>query len=298
MVFTGRLFKRAGRAGRRCRPTVGGLERLEARALMHAAPAVGHAHVAAHGFRQRAAAPGPSLSQALQQSYDSPGVVSSVVVQTPDASIIVPMGLTPGQKVPLVVAFAWNGSPGVPFEVWRSLATENHWIVFGSKDYQNAVLRSGLGPSVRLAQAVKAQLDTLATQAPIDTSRIILTGYSGGGNYAEFLNLYDPGYAAAVIANSSRIPDQLFRRTPTRGFLTYPTAADYAGSRREAVLIDSPGDSPFYQDSLANVRTWQSLGWDTIYVNIPGGHVQASPATFHQIIAWLTSQPSWNAPSP
>lgn len=290
------------RGNRHRRPTLGGLERLEERALLHAEPV---AHVAAAALRHppamRATQESPqevaaSLQQALAQSFATPGAYSSVVVQTPDAAIIVPSGLVPGEKYPLVVAFAWNGSPGVPFEVWRRLAQENHWIVYGSKDYQNAVLRSGARSSVALAGAVRAQLDTLAGQLPIDTSRIILTGYSGGGNYAEFLNLLDPGYAAAVIANSSRIPNQLFRDQPTPGFLTMPTAADYAGSRRLAVLIDSPGDSPFYQDSLANLRTWQALGFDAIYVNIPGGHVQASPAVFDQIVAWLTSQPSWTAP--
>jgi poly(3-hydroxybutyrate) depolymerase len=274
---------------------VGGLERLEERALLHAGPVARHVAAAVRAPQNPPTAQGPSLQQALLESYASPGAFSSVVVQTRDAAIIVPSGLVPGRNYPLVVAFAWNGSPGVPFEVWRTLAEQNHWIVYGSKDYQNAVLRAGVAPSVNLARVVKAQLDALAGELPIDTSRIIFTGYSGGGNYAEFMNLVYPGYAAAVISNSGRIPSELFRRRPTPGSLSMPTAADYAGSRREAVLIASPGDNPFYGDSLANVHTWESLGWDTLFVSIPGGHVQASPATYDRIIAWITSQPSWTA---
>jgi poly(3-hydroxybutyrate) depolymerase len=262
---------------------------------MHAGPVVGHVAAAVRAAQATQPSEGISLEQALQQSYASPGVNASVVDQTRDEAILVPMGLTPGRNVPIVVAFAYNANPSIPFQVWRRLAQENHWIVYASKDFWNGVLESGVASSTYVAGGIEARVESLAGVLPIDTSRIIVTGYSGGANFAEFVGLQDPGFAAAVIANSGRIPDQLFRARPTRGFLTMPTASDFAGSRREVVLIASPGDSPFFGDSLANQHTWQSLGWDTLFVSIPGGHVQASPPIFDRIIAWLTSQPSWAA---
>ena len=163
------------------------------------------------------------------------------------------------------------------------------------KDFKNSVLQSGTASSDAVAARVKAQVDALTGILPIDPSRIILTGMSGGANYAEFMNLRYPGYAAAIIINSGRIPDQLFRTTPTPGFLTMPTASDFAASRREAVILCSPTDPQFYGISQVNARTMHDLGWDTLFLNFPGGHWNAPPATYNKAIAWLESQPSWSA---
>lgn len=279
-------------ASRRCRPGVDG---LEARELLHAGPAVGHVAAAVKSLPQPAPAiPVATIQNALAVSYAN-GTTWSQPIQTRDATILIPPGLVPGKTYPLVVAFAYNGNPIIPFEVWWTQATQNHWIIYASKDFKNSVLTSGLASSNAVAARVKAQLDTITTILPVDPSRIILTGMSGGANYAEFMNLRYPGYAAGIIINSGRIPAQLIRPTPTPGFLTMPTASDFAGSRREAVFLASPTDTQFYGITQVNARTMEGLGWDTLFLSFPGGHWNAPPATYNKAISWILSQPSWSA---
>ena len=287
--------RRARRAGsRKFQPAVDGVPRLEPRALLHAGPAVAHAAPLVQASVPMSAGTTAALEHALAVSAtESAGSVQSI--KTPDAIILIPSGLVPGHKYPVVVAFAYNSNPNIPFEVWRKLAEEHDWIVYGSRDFSNAVLESGLRSSDAVAARVKQQLDALPSVLPVDPSRIIFTGMSGGANYADFMNLRYPGYAAGIMINSGRIPSQLFTAHPRPGFLTYPTAADFAGSRRLAVFLCSPSDSGFYGVSHTNDRFMQRLGWDTLFVNFPGGHWNAPVAFYNKAIAWMTSQPSWTA---
>ena len=216
-------------------------------------------------------------------------------ISSRDALIFVPSGLVPGHTYPLVVAFAYNGDPSVPMSAWRQQAEQNQWIVYASRQYTNSTLHGGLASSDAVASQVKTHVDALSATLPIDPSRIIFTGMSGGANYAEFMNLRYPGYAAGIIINSGRIPNQLFSRKPTPGFLTMPTSSAFGDSRRIAVFLCSPTDGQFYGISHANDRTMQQLGWDTLFLNFVGGHKNAPPATYHQAIDWILAQPSWTA---
>ncbi len=280
------------RASRKFQPVVDGVERLESRALMHS----GAVAAVAHANAPPAAFPIAQLQAAVAVSYMNTGP-GPFEVQTQDAAILIPSGLQPGHTYPLIVAFAFNGNPIIPFQVWWKQAQANHWIVYASKDFHNAVSRSGLASSEKVASEVMAQLNTLSSILPIDTSRIIFTGMSGAANYADFMNLLYPGYAAGIIINSGRVPNQLFSNHPTRGHLTYPTASAYAGSRRVGVFLASPSDSQFFPTTGANAKMMQRLGWDTLFLSFAGGHWNAPPPTYDKAIAWILSQPSWTAPN-
>lgn len=216
-------------------------------------------------------------------------------VQTTDATILVPSGLVPGRTYPVVVAFSYNGSPSIPFQVWRKQAQAHDWIVFASQNFSNTVLRTGYGPSVYVAEHVKADIDDLTNILPIDHSRIILTGMSGAANFTEFMNFYYPGYAAGIIVNSGKIPMQLIRKEPTPGFVTMPTASDFDGSRRVGVFLASPTDADFYGITKSDSQLIKGLGWDTLFLNFVGGHWNAPPATYTKAISWILSQPAWTA---
>ena len=282
------------RAVRRYQPALDSVLQLEPRALLHGGSVLAHASAVVRAAASPPVDPTAELQQALAISYaTAPGSVETV--QTHDATILVPTGLAPGHTYPLVVAFAYNGDPHVPFERWRTLSAQDSWIVYASKDFQNSVLHGGLGPSESVASRVKQQVDGLSPTLPVDRSRIIFTGYSGGANFADFMNLRYPGYAAGVIINSGQIPAQLFSKTPRPGFLTFPSASDFAGARDVGVFLASPADGQFYGITQANSHLMQKLGWNTIFLSFPGGHVNAPLSTYDQAIAWITSQPSWTA---
>jgi poly(3-hydroxybutyrate) depolymerase len=216
-------------------------------------------------------------------------------IQTRDGTIFIPAGLQPGRTYPLVVAFAYNASPNIPLSVWRSQAQQNDWIIYASKEFNNDVLHAGLPTSNVVAAKIKAHVDAVVASLPIDPTRIVFTGMSGGANFADLMNLRYPGYGAAVIINSGEIPMQLFRRTPTPGFDTFPSAGDFGASRRVAVFLCSPSDSQFFGITQANAKTMQRLGWDTLFIPFKGGHWNAPLATYQQAIAWIQSRPGWTA---
>ena len=189
------------RASRGFQPGIDGTLRLESRELLHGGPVVGHASAVVGGAEPLPV--DPTLQQVLAVSYaDAPG--GNLSVSTRDATILVPTGLVPGRTYPLVVATEWDGSPITAFQVWWKLAEENEWIVYASKDYQNSVLHGGIVPSENVASRIIDQVNSVSATLPVDRSRIFFTGFSGGANFADFLNLRYPGYAAGVIINSDR----------------------------------------------------------------------------------------------
>jgi hypothetical protein len=287
----------AQRARRQSRPTVGGCERLESRILLHSRAVTAPIPVEMRAHKQPAEPPHTPIENALAVAKTE-RTLPGRMIATPDATIFLPTGLVPGRTYPVVVAFAYNGSPSVPLSVWLWAAEEYQWIVIASKDYTNAVFKAGLPTVDAVASRVQEQINTYAATLPIDMSRLVFSGMSGGANFAEFMNLRYPGYAAGIVINSGEIPTQFFRRTPTPGYLTMPSASDFGASRRVAVFLCSPSDSQFYGISHANERTMHGLGWDTLFLNFPGGHRNAPVPTYLQALAWVVSQPAWTANAP
>ena len=226
----------------------------------------------------------------------------ATIVQRPDATIILPPDIEPGKTYPLVVAFSYDGIPDgdqyTPLKVWKTLGPEMGWIVYASKEDANADFYTK-DPKVipKTAATIKAHVDAAAADLPVDTSRIILTGMSGGGNFAEYFNLAYPGFAAAVIDNSGASPLRAVPGAPAARPGAEPPARrarSFGDSRRVAILMASPSDSTFYPLAIHRDRPYyQAVGWQTLFVSFPGGHHFAPLSDYRQSIAWLESRPSW-----
>jgi predicted esterase len=220
------------------------------------------------------------------------------VIQQPDATIILPSDLQSGRTYPLVVAFSYNGKPAgdqyTPLTLWRTLGPELGWIVYASKQYSNGAFYAGPAATRDVAQSVMASLNATIARLPVDRSRIVLTGLSGGGNFAEYFNLTYPGFAAAVIDNSGRIPFEDFGAAASGRGSTLPGPQSFGDSRRIAVLLASPGDPMFYNLALhRDLPYYQSVGWQALFVRFPGGHNFAPSSVYLQAMQWLESRPSW-----
>ena len=220
------------------------------------------------------------------------------ILQQRNATIILPPGLEPGRTYPLVVAFSYDGQPDdtqyTPLRVWKTLGPKVGWIVYASKEYRNAVFSSDPSVIHHVAQSVKAHIDEAIDSLPIDRSRIILTGLSGAANFAEFFNLTYPGFAAAVIDNSGRIPFEQFGAPTNPHVEPKPDPHSFGDSRRIAVFLASPSDTMFYDLALQrDLPYYRSLGWQTRFFSFPGGHINAPIPVFLKAIHWLESRPSW-----
>ncbi|WP_165225304.1 hypothetical protein [Aquisphaera insulae] len=216
----------------------------------------------------------------------------ATIIQQKDATIVLPGPLEPGRTYLLVVAFSYNGRPSgtqyTPLTLWKTLGPQEGVIVFASKLYANAVFHGSAANLERVTRAIKASVDAAVAAYPVDPSRIILTGLSGGGNYAEYFNLKYPGYAAAVVDNSGRVPLDKFKRG------TLPTAESFGASRRVAILLASPSDAEFYNDAVkGSLPYYKSIGWQVRFYSFPGGHNFAPIRIYKNAIDWMESLPSW-----
>jgi hypothetical protein len=226
------------------------------------------------------------------------GAVQGTVIQQPDATIVLPPNLQPGRTYPLVVAFSYNGQPTgnqyTALTLWNTLGPTLGWIVYASKQYSNSAFHGGPAVTHSVAQSIVASVNAAIAHLPVDRSRIILTGLSGGGNFAEYLNLAYPGFAAAVIDNSGRIPFEDFGAAGARRGLPLPGPQSFGTSRRIAVVLASPSDSMFYGLAVQrDVPYYKSVGWQTLFVGFPGGHNFAPFSDYVQAMQWLESRPTW-----
>jgi predicted esterase len=222
----------------------------------------------------------------------------ATVIQERDATIILPSGIDPARTYPTVVAFSYNGQPDgtqyTPLKVWKNLGRELGWIVYASKQYSNAAFYSGPWAVRSVARSVKAHVDAAIASLPVDRSRIILSGLSGAGNFAQYFNLTYPGYAAAVIDNSGRIPFEDFAPPTNRGLVPLPKPQSFSDSRRVALFLASPSDPMFYGLAVhRDLPYYKSLGWQTLFLSFPGGHKNAPIPVLLKGIQWLESRPSW-----
>jgi hypothetical protein len=245
-------------------------------------------------------APSPTLAAAGSSTDQA---THAIILQQRSATIILPPGLEPGRTYPLVVAFSYDGQPNgnqyTPLTVWKTLGPKLGWIVYASKEYRNAAFYGDPSVLRDVAQSVQAHLDAAISSLPVDRSRIILTGLSGAANFAEFFNLANPGFAAAVIDNSGRIPFERFGAPTNRGVVPRPNPRSFGDSRRIAVFLASPSDSMFYGLALRyDLPYYRSLGWQTLFLSFPGGHINAPIPIYLQAIHWLESRPSWQGPEP
>jgi len=272
------------RAIRRVRPTLDPGAAFEPRALLSAAIAPS----AIGSLAPTSPAAGSSLDSATH----------ATILQQRAATIVLPPGLEPGRTYPLVVAFSYDGQPDgnqyTPLALWKTLGPKLGWIVYASKEYDNTEFFQGPAVIRDVAQSIKAHLDAAIASLPVDPSRIILTGLSGGANFAEFFNLTYPGFAAAVIENSGEIPFQFFGKPTNAHLEPPPDPQSFGDSRRIAVFLASPTDPLFYGLALhRDLPYYRSLGWQTRFLSFPGGHRFAPIPVYLKAIDWLESRPSW-----
>ena len=106
--------------------------------------------------------------------------------------------------------------------------------------------------------ALKA-VDSAVTEFNGDTSRILLTGFSAGGNGAWFLAFHEPGRFAAMLVASGFVSDF----TGVQSHVFYPAIAGM-GSDRYDLVARRVKDLPIWLvhgDADKNVSVEESVAW-------------------------------------
>lgn len=246
-----------------------------------------------------------------------------------------PAGYQPtGRSYPVIVAFSPGeaDSPPGPYDTQlKGLADRFGFIVMSSRYYRNQATDPTIeAPPIRypdqdqyamnwggdfsepcLRQGVSSNYATARSQMinafqklPIDQSRVVLMGISGGASYSHALNIEYPGLAAAVVINTGMIwgtalPTGELSNGPTwNEYLdACRTSADYPQPTKQAWFLESaagPGGPDFrYDEMRADANRYRALGWDVHELDFYGGHTMAPTSMYDSVFAELTRTLGW-----
>ncbi|WP_148590573.1 hypothetical protein [Aquisphaera giovannonii] len=205
----------------------------------------------------------------------------------PDALVYIPAGLEAGRAYPMVVAFTPDGKVKRTLNDWRGAADRFHWIVYASKGYSNAT--AGAADFDAYARSIWAMVEAAIARFPVDRTRLILAGFSGGGSFAEYVNSRAGGPAAAMVIDANGT--YAYGDDP---MVPFP-ASSAASSRRLAAFLYSPTDRRFGQATRMDQAFYHRKGWDTTLLSYKGGHVDAPPGRYLAAATWIASRPAWLA---
>ncbi len=247
-----------------------------------------------------------------------------------DGVVVLPPGLAPGAKVPLVL-FIHGGPQAASTEAFSAVAqlfAAQGWAVFqpnyrGSDNLGNAYMRAiagdaGEGPG----RDVLSGVDALVKKGFVDPSRIAVSGWSYGGYMTSWLIGHDTRWRAAVAgAPVTDLADQYYfsdfnvqmryamkgEATPfspggeaqykAQSPITYATRA-----KTPTLILSDTGDFRVpYTQAFKLFRTLKDSGVETSFVAIPAeGHFPSDPVrgreVFRRWIGWL--EPRLKEPLP
>jgi predicted esterase len=172
---------------------------------------------------------------------------------------------------PLVIVFSPSGDSKGVIEFWKDIAEGYKLIVLASKEFHNGMDATPV--LERLADGMEA----VRAQAPVDSSRIIAAGFSGGGMCSHLFAFSHPALISAVIVNTGMIHEAYIQRPEV-----YPRG-------KCAVFLASPKDFR-YEEMRRDERFLKELGWRTAWIEFEYGHAVAPVSAYESAVQWLIEQ--------
>jgi hypothetical protein len=192
------------------------------------------------------------------------------VIETGEYVLYLPSELDLQSRHPLLVALSPTADAWGMIRAWQPVVEKHKWLLYASKTSRNGVPYAGIVPP--LIAAIKS----VSADYPVDKSRIVATGLSGGGMASHCLAYLHPELFAAVIINTGMMAeDQPSWPHPPRGKI--------------AVFVASPTDFR-YEQMKKNRVFLESLGWKTHWIEFPGGHRLAPSAILKEAAQWLSQE--------
>jgi hypothetical protein len=192
------------------------------------------------------------------------------VIETGEYVLYLPSELNLQSRHPLLVALSPSADAWSMIRAWQPVVEKHKWLLYASKTSRNGV------PYGRLVPPLIAAVESVGTEYPVDKSKIVATGLSGGGMASHCLAYMHPELFSAVIINTGMMAeDQPTWLHPPRGKI--------------AVFVASPTDFR-YQQMKKDRLFLESLGWKTHWIEFPGGHRLAPSAILEEAAQWLSQE--------
>jgi hypothetical protein len=180
--------------------------------------------------------------------------------------IYLPETLEADKRYPLVFALSPGADAASMISVWKTAATKHIWIIAASKEFHNGV---AFDASLR---QLEAELNDVESNYPIDTTRVIFTGFSGGGMGSHAFSKFYPSRVQAVVINT--------------GMMEQTFMTDDYPEWKTAIFLASPTD--FRYNEMKRDRSFlERHHWKTNWIEFDGGHSLAPASVYEQAADWL-----------
>ena len=121
-------------------------------------------------------------------------------------------------------------------------------------------------------------LTTILANYPVDRSRIIAAGFSGGGMAAHYLSMAYPNLISAIVINTGMISE------------SYQNSEKYLHAQNQvAVFLASPTDFR-YHEMQADKNHLEGFGWRTQWIEFEGGHAIAPESAYMEAAEWIEKE--------
>lgn len=180
--------------------------------------------------------------------------------------VYLPDGWEAGKSYPLIFALFPSADAIGMISTWAPTAEKHHWILAASKEFHNGL------PFDPLLHEIEAELKDVEGRFNIITSRVIFTGFSGGGMGAHAFSKFYPDQVSAVVINTG-VMEISFMTTD------YPQG-------KVAVFLASPTDFR-YKEMQRDRGFLAGHGWKTKWIEFSGSHSLAPVGVYEQTADWL-----------
>ena len=219
----------------------------------------------------------PKLSRTITYQTPQPQLLANQdepqIFEEDAFTIYVPSGIDPQQNHPLLIGLTPNADAQAILTAFTQAAEEQKWIVYASKEYKNHI------PMITQSREVMRHLDWVLTHFPVDESRIVVGGFSGGGMGSHAFSVFYPDTVSAVIVNTGMM---------AKSYLTDDARRDYPRGKL-AVFLASPTDFR-YQEMQRDRKYLEDLKWQTAWIEFDGGHRYAPPSYWNTAARWIENQ--------
>jgi predicted peptidase len=189
------------------------------------------------------------------------------IIEKENYLLFLPENFSDNITMPLIVALPPDADADSMISLWKPIADRHGWIIMASK-----VSRNGLNETW-IMQTVLSDIAGIENTYHIDRSKIIFTGYSGGGMGAHAFAYNYPDTSWAIIVNTGMINVEYLNRTD------YPR-------NKIVVFLASPTDFRF-EEMNRDRYFLEDLGWETKWIEFQGGHMLAPESAYEEAADWL-----------
>lgn len=194
------------------------------------------------------------------------------IINSFDYILYLPSGLDQNKKYPLVLALSPSADAESMLEAWKDVSEQYKWIILASRQHKNGMEFKQIG------SILVNTLRIVILRYPVDSKKIIATGFSGGGMASHYLAMVYPNLVSAVIINTAMISED------------YSAGKNYSYPKSKiAVFLASPTDFRYQQ--MKNDRNFlEDINWETKWIEFSGGHTIAPVAIYQEAAGWLNEQ--------